>query len=125
MSPFIDVDSTDEENTDDSNEINEGEEDDNDDGSPLKLSWKTETTIQEGDSFESMVKKAHKHVKQAKDMRAMLCGKTHVALDWYNSIKDLPTIDADKWAEAVDTIIGNYCQNLALPYLGEHQPGET
>jgi hypothetical protein len=64
-------------------------------------------------------------VEQAKEMRAMLIGKAQLALDWYNSISSLPTISTERWSEATDTIVGDYCQNLALPYLGEHQPGET
>jgi hypothetical protein len=55
----------------------------------------------------------------------MLSGKANAALSWYNTIKDKPTISDEDWYNAVDCIVGNYCQNLALPYLGEHQPGET
>jgi hypothetical protein len=120
--PFINVESTDE---DSNEEDSDKDSKDNDDGTPVQLNWTSKTTIQEGDTFKSMIEKAHKHVEQAKEMRAMLIGKAQFALDWYNSISSLPTISTERWSEATDTIVGDYCQNLALPYLGEHQPGET
>jgi hypothetical protein len=121
LSPFVDVDSTDE----DSDDSDDEDDDEDDDGAPLKLNWTTETTIQEDDDFESMIDKAYKHVERAKEMRAMLIGKAKLALDWYLTIEKEPTITDECWQVAVDTIVGDYCQNLALPYMGEHQPGET
>jgi hypothetical protein len=38
---------------------------------------------------------------------------------------ELPHISTELWEKAIDCIVGNYCQNLALPYMGKHQPGET
>jgi hypothetical protein len=98
---------------------------DEEDNAVIKLDWKTETTIQEGDSLEDMIEKANKHVQQARNMRLLLQGKAHQALDWNKSIESDAEISDEKWINAVDTIVGDYCQNLALPYLGEHQPGET
>jgi hypothetical protein len=119
-SPFIPVDSTDDEDNSDSDD--ESKEQDN---GIVTLDWKSEATIQEGDSLETMIEKASKHVKQAKDMRALLIGKAQSSLDWYLTVKELPTITDERWEQAIDCIVGDYCQNLALPYLGEHQPGET
>jgi hypothetical protein len=91
----------------------------------IKLDWKTNVTIQEGDSLELMIEKASKHVEQARNMWMLLSGKAMLAMDWYMSIKDLTEISKERWIDAIDCIVGDYCQNLALPYLGEHQPGET
>jgi hypothetical protein len=55
----------------------------------------------------------------------MLVGKASNSLDWYHSIRDVPQVSDERWKEAVDCIIGDYCQNLALPFLGKHQPGKT
>jgi hypothetical protein len=122
-SPFIPVDSTDEECSDSSDSDSDNES--NQQSSVPQLNWKTETTIQEGDSLESMIEKAYKHVEQAKNMRMLLSGKARLALSWSESIKDSVTITDNDYMNAIDTILGDYCQNLALPYLGEHQPGET
>jgi hypothetical protein len=121
QSPFIDVDSTDDEDDE--------EEEDNEDNevsrNAIKLDWKTQTTIQEADDMETMVLKASNHVARAKDMREMLIGKAQLALKWYQSIRDCSVISESAWIDAVDTIVGDYCQNMGLPQLGEHQPGET
>jgi hypothetical protein len=122
-SPFIPVDSTDEDNEDDdlSNISDRNTKED----AVVKLEWKSEATIQEADSLETMIDKASVHVKKAKDMQQMLIGKANAALEWTNSIINALQISDERWMEAVDCIVGDYCQNLALPYLGEHQPGET
>jgi hypothetical protein len=117
LSPFLDVDSTDEEGNDDDEE--------SDAVINPKMDWKTQTTIQEGDSMETMIKKAAEHVAQAKDMRSVLIGKAQLANDWFLLVKDLPTISEEHWASAVDTLVGDYMQNMGLPFLGEHQPGKT
>jgi hypothetical protein len=122
LSTFVPVDSTDNEDCSSSDDCSDKKEQ----GAPdLTLDWKTESTIHEDDSFESMVEKAGRHVQQAREMRLLLNGKARLALDWYKSIKDEPTITDDRWESAIDTIVGDYCQNLALPWLGKHQPGET
>ena len=35
------------------------------------------------------------------------------------------TLLESPWEEAIDCIVCDFCQNLALPYLGANQPGET
>jgi hypothetical protein len=128
LSPFIAVDSTDDESSIDNDCGDDSNKDDNDDEQPnaiVKINWKSETTILEDDSLETMIEKASKHVQQAKNMRALLSGKARMALEWYESIQHQPTITEERWLNAVDCVVGDYCQNLALPYLGEHQPGET
>jgi hypothetical protein len=123
LSPFIPVDSTDDEDSDEHSEDDEDAADAAEER--ITLNWKTEATIREDDSLESMISKANKHIEQARDMRSCLIGKAKVALDWYKSIEELPTIPKARWIDAVDCLVGNYCQNMGLPYLGEHQPGET
>jgi hypothetical protein len=92
----------------------------------MTLDFRTDaTTIREDDSLENMIDKASQHITHAKEMRAMLNGKAHLAQQWYSTIKDNPMIDDDQWESAIDCIFGDYSQNLDLPYLGEHQPGET
>jgi hypothetical protein len=122
VSPFIDVKSTDDDEDDDDDDDDNENSDMN---AVIKLDWKTQTTIQEADDMETMIEKAARHVQQAKDMRNMLIGKAKVANDWNESIRVCPVITDERWDEAVDTIVGDYCQNLGLPQLGEHQPGET
>jgi hypothetical protein len=119
-SPFEDVDSTDKEK-----DSSDDGDDADDDVDAIQLTWKAQTTIQEGDNLEDMIVKAHEHVEKAQIMQQMLSGKANLALDWYKSTIDLQQITDELWNDAVDTVVGDYCQNLALPYLGEHQPGET
>jgi hypothetical protein len=125
QSPFVDVNSTDEE--DDGRDDDDDNEDkaDEENVAVIQLNWKSETTIQEGESLESMIDKAYNHVQKARNMRNMLRAKASLALDWYNSTIDSPIITDERWNDAVDCIVCDYCQNLALPYLGERQPGET
>jgi hypothetical protein len=123
--PYVDVSSTDDNSSTDEDDEDQDIDKNRDDDAIMKLDWKTETTIQEGDTFESMIEKASKHVEHAQNMRLLLQGKARLALDWTKSIESDATISDNKWMNAIDTIIGDYCQNLALPFLGEHQPGET
>jgi hypothetical protein len=128
LSPFITVNSTDDESSINNDSDNDSNQDNNDDEQPnaiVKIDWKSETTILDGNSLETMIKKASKYVQQAKNMRALLSGKVQMALEWYQSIQHQPTITEEHWLNAVDCVVGNYCQNLALPYLGKYQPGET
>jgi hypothetical protein len=108
-SPFVEIDSTDDEEGD-----NEEDDDDVDSNVVVKLDWKSETTIQEGDDLETMIEKANNHVQQAKDMRMLLCGKARLSLDWYTSIQDEATISDERWMNAIDCIVGDYCRTL--PY---------
>jgi hypothetical protein len=118
-SPFVDVDSTD----DDSNNNDDSNDEEIDDAAPIKLAWQSETTIHEGDTFKLMISAAYMHVKKARNMRSMLVGKADLALQWTNKVNDATEITDNHWHDAVDCLVGNYCQNLALPYMGEHQPG--
>jgi hypothetical protein len=84
-----------------------------------------QTTLMEEDSMELMIEKAALHIRQAKDMRAMFAGKQALSRQWYATVQPLDSISNELWSEAVDCLIGDYCQNMGLPYMGEHQPGET
>jgi hypothetical protein len=127
LSPFIAVDSTDDALSinNDSNDNNNQDNNDEQPNAIVKIDWKPETTILEDNSQEIMIKKTSKHVQQAKTMRALLSGKVQMALEWYELIQHQPTITEERWLNVVDCVVGDYCQNLALPYLGKHQPGET
>jgi hypothetical protein len=126
VSPFVDVDSTDEEAGGEGNN-SDGGDSEVEDGALVvsRIDWSEQTTIRESDTLETMIEKASKHVRQAKEMRAALFGKAQLAREWNALIVDEPFISDSMWSEAVDCVVGDYMQNMGLPHLGEHQPGET
>jgi hypothetical protein len=65
-----------------SNSKSDNENNDTDKETVAKIDWKTETTIQEGNNLEIMIKKANKHVQQAKNMQLLLSGKGCLAQEW-------------------------------------------
>jgi hypothetical protein len=122
-SPFVDVDSTDDESENDEQGGDEAKE--LAASGALKLDWKSQTTIAESDSMETMIEKAGRHVKQARDMHQLLCGKARLAWQYNDIFIKSPVITDEIHSAAIDTVVGDYCQNMGLPHLGEHQPGET
>jgi hypothetical protein len=51
-----------------------------------------ETSMHEGESFKLMIEKAHIYVERANNMRSMLQAKAALALEWYNSVSEVPSI---------------------------------
>jgi hypothetical protein len=82
-----------------------------------------ETKIQDTDAMEDMILKAAKHVKTAKEMQEFANEKIRRAVE-SNSKPVEEQIDYIHHT-SVDTIICDFCQNMGLPQLGEHQAGAT
>jgi hypothetical protein len=81
-----------------------------------------ETRLTESDEMEDLIIKAAKHIHTAKEMCEFANEKIRKSVESHcksAAEKDAPTY------EYVDTIICDFCQNLGLPQLGEHQAGAT
>jgi hypothetical protein len=81
-----------------------------------------ENKIQDTDELEDMILKAAKHVQTAKEMRAFANEKIAAAIESHSKT---PEEKASRWYKSINCIICNFCQNLGLPQLGEHQAGAT
>lgn len=66
---------------------------------------------------ERIILEAKQHVEDAKVMREYANDKMKEARA--NNTDDLP------WAQKKDCLVADFCQNMALPYLGMTQPGDT
>ena len=81
-----------------------------------------ETRIQDEDEKEEMILKAARHVQTAKDQRKYANEKIRLAVSSHNT----PIAEQDNSSYCqIDTIICDFCQNMGLPQLGEHQAGAT
>ena len=66
---------------------------------------------------EAILAEADQHVKDAKIMREYANEKMKEA-------RAAKSVDVP-WDQQKDCLVADYCQNMALPYLGMTQPGET
>jgi hypothetical protein len=78
--------------------------------------------LQDNDTMDQLLLKAAKHVQHALEMRDFANEKIKNAVDCHalpDSVKNGIVF------QYTDTIICDYCQNMGLPQLGEHQAGAT
>jgi hypothetical protein len=69
------------------------------------------------DAEEDFVLNAALHVNRAQAQRTFLNLKHEEAIK-----NQVPQV---AWSESIDVFIGDYCQNMSIPYVGAVQPGET
>jgi hypothetical protein len=70
-----------------------------------------------------MILKAARHVQIAKEMQEFANKKIQESIKCHS--KTLDEIQKQMLHSWKDTIICNFCQNMGLPQLGEHQAGAT
>ena len=92
------------------------QKDDEDDNSSVDGAT---SSVDDGSGYaerEELIAKAAKHCKQAQAMRTV-----------FNNVKLLAqqANESTPHAERIYCIVVDYCMNLAVPYFGSEQPGET